>query len=63
MHANEVIWKEENGEMASETSYRCNIMRRVIREEVAAGGSFEFFSGFCTTSLPMRGGLKISLQL
>ena len=50
MHANQVIWHEENIGTIWETSRRCCIVRRVIREQVAAGGRFDFclYSENCT---------------
>ena len=44
-HANDVIWHEENRETALEVSYRCRIMRKVIRNELTTRGRFHSFFG------------------
>ena len=38
-----MIWHEENGGTIWETSHRCCIMRKVIRQEVTAGERCNFF--------------------
>ena len=43
MHANQVIWHEENIRIIWEASHQCCIMREVIHKEVNAGGRFNFF--------------------
>ena len=43
MHANKVICQEENGGTTLGTFYPCSRKRKVIRQEVATRGRFDFF--------------------
>ena len=43
MHVDEVLCYGENGGASWETSHRGCIMRKIVLEEVTAGGRFHFF--------------------